>query len=235
MKLVKEHINFERGIDPKASMNIGYWKLLQEEIDKMLWKESNDVELEIYGRTYCDGNNEVQTDVTLYILNFLIKYVETKGDIKKALNNSEYKKLRSDLWEVFAYGLKKHYNIDVYYYMNITKESNFQRGIKPKHAMNIGAITQIKKDHEYFGLIPLLELNNIIFGKDIANDPTGDTGYIFWRFLDQVDHRNLTNIKTAAINAFNHYSITLETKKIIAEEVQKRYGINIFPYIEKNN
>jgi len=137
MNLVREHINFERGIDPKQAMGIGQLPEMIKEMEKDNWdfweaEPNHQIDWAIRCRKYefipliinmgGDLNKMVQ-EIFSFDPTFGGTFDETNPAVKWSLKRKE--QLKTDLIE-----------------LGYLKESNFERGLKPKEAMRIGETWQ---------------------------------------------------------------------------------------------
>mgnify|MGYP001619173958 CR=1 FL=1 len=144
MKLIKEHINFERGLDPKEAMSIGEYssrnfntpeefaKFVYNNLKKFTGYEPSSKYLNIHpGSNVYFGNNVFFTVLKTY----MIKCNHTiDGYPINDYNNMK------DWHEIFK-ELKK-----LLMENDITESINFQRGLDPKDAMHTGDIISRMKD-----------------------------------------------------------------------------------------
>lgn len=101
MNLVREHINFERGLDPKKAMGIGYDKYILNKIEELIKKTPQKggpgITFFPEDQYYNDDNNELNYSKVLQTLAAygeleIIKYLLKKG---VDINGYEYKPLRA--------------------------------------------------------------------------------------------------------------------------------------------
>ena len=123
MKIIKEHINFQRGIDPKDAMKTGikqqFLKFIIKELFPIVIKEAN---------KYQSG--------TFIIYDIPRKKpIEQKNKIKLLI-----KKFGFNNFEVI---FSENYNQYTIYINDLNESLNFERNIDPKAAMGIGSRKQI--------------------------------------------------------------------------------------------
>ncbi len=132
MKLVKEHINFQRGLDPKAAMGIGYKNMVKNKIIDLYfdgkWSNENDFDV-IQALEYKDHyilliKNKRKTDpfpyITLYVNDRYGSESTSQASAEDAI------KFAKRAINGFA--------------PLIGESLEFQRGLNPKDAMSIGSI-----------------------------------------------------------------------------------------------
>ena len=159
MKLVKEHINFKRGIDPKDAMQIGDVLFRRREIIKKELREA--VKILVHALKVKKDSVKEDFDGAQTNIEFKGKYKSETGKYRHCLYAIGYNFTLNDYWvlaDVYKiYGKHlddpddtnvKHFStIDecmmqihswAYEPPPITESINFKRGLDPKDAMQIG-------------------------------------------------------------------------------------------------
>jgi len=149
MKIIKEHISFQRGIDPKDSMNIGGYRDLDQKFDDLVnprsgsEREEENLQWSVYGATEAYVN-----DIDFKLAREL-KYRIVLGenpnkvclDILGKLTSDD-KQYRIDKIKKIIHLSTKRNGSDKW---DLKESLNFQRGQDPKQAMDIGLFAKINK------------------------------------------------------------------------------------------
>ena len=172
MKLVKEHINFKRGLDPKEAMNIGMspqvaWKQfkvgdvfqLQESIPGLNYKKGLYVFITKFngkGVIFKNNNKKVESKI------FYHKDFTSLKTLKEFRGNIGRKQ-----WEISYEFFEEYFKKIDHIFINET--INFERGLNPKAAMKIGQAIIDKKIITFIQNNWIPELPNEGFEYDILN------------------------------------------------------------------
>jgi hypothetical protein len=158
MKLVKEHINFERGLEPRQAMDIGHQSILKRKAAEHEW----DWNFEDFDWTHQRPHHEEIYQLTEIVgrpVNnwaskiFPVKICEIFDDAKKisigfyavSTTGEPYTSDGPNIYKDPKDALKELQNLIEEITSNIVKEHiNFERGLDPKDAMNIGDINNIE-------------------------------------------------------------------------------------------
>ncbi len=149
---VSEAVNFERGADPKSSMNIGSITILKNKV-KIFKSYMEDPWLRLELRD--ENIFNILTSKTRGI-KALIDYYLEKSELNtylEDLEKSEIRKLRPNRYSASAnsidYYIKPIYKKLFKEFFDIKESHEFVRGMDPKKAMNIG-----KNKNNFFATIP---------------------------------------------------------------------------------
>lgn len=196
MEIVRENINFERGKDPKAALEIGMVTKAEDAIEKFLsieHKRKNaigsikiypDKTLEMSFNTFFDPYNAEYIRRILKISGldqYLIKPVFSfQEDINhivltwriKPQYGSAFKNGSYDLYALFT---EKGYEIRHRKFGAVEESQNFERGIDPKEAMGIG---KVKLINDWMGQVITIDhskaapigIKNYKINKDFSID-----------------------------------------------------------------
>jgi hypothetical protein len=162
MNIVKEHINFERGLNPKDSMQIGdiEWRRTQKIKDAILqimqdiMQMYNGQNLEIINNLEKSPSHESKKHhykVSFYYNSFKV-FIEVffndfavteEWNIDSLFSGYEDKKAKTGIhghreYQVNLEEAKKHLIKEINDKLNIKESYNFERGLNPKRAMRIG-------------------------------------------------------------------------------------------------
>jgi len=173
MKLVKEYINFERGLDPKDAMKIGMEELLNNYLQSIHQTTKSDViKLEICA---AEGKNEfvrylINKGVNIHFDNdkaLLLAVIRNNISTVEILLNAGANPSKIDVDSSFA---KNSTNSEIIKLLKDftpnLKEYNFERGLDPKHAMRIGEHNieyKLKKYYNYVASTNLFKMSFFSF------------------------------------------------------------------------
>lgn len=132
MKLVKEYINFERGKDPKDAMDIGLWNsIIPEQMVSAQVIQSCNINMEGLPTNEREPFFRIERG-EIYIILLL-----NDEDFKYKIQSKRTDKMNGDDKAIY---LSEFFDIQKYFrILKLIKEYiNFERGIKPKKAMDIG-------------------------------------------------------------------------------------------------
>ncbi len=158
MKLVKEHINFERGLDPKVAMDTG--DVFERKLDKIYRemcalasefdislehvikdKQGAFTEFEYKGYTYILGANENWDDETEWEAEW--EYSVSRRKARVSVDDNEY---QFDDIESIEEGINEIRKWLIKDKKTLKESYNFQRGLDPKDAMQTGNIQKREED-----------------------------------------------------------------------------------------
>ena len=215
-KFVYENMRFERGTDPKYSMDIGMSIILKEKIEDL----ENDTDVGSHGRHVNKISLKTIDEENLYMkVPYSILYGWNRVDkaVKRHLGEELFNWPAKDAENIGyrLYFIKPEYQNLFKAAFDINEAMNFERGIDPKRSMNIGRKTQILKDLEEAQISPDdVEIlpDFVILGKNVL--------YNNRDALHQIQMKYMPEKKRELVSIIMHDS-PMETVEYAIEEALK--------------
>jgi hypothetical protein len=243
MNLVKEHINFQRGLEPRRAMNTGIlnddlkfkmngviaeydigWAI--EYVEVAEWRDRVDEETGEVGWPYIyisvdlkDRTIENASKIIIDDLLYIFKVLGIKG------------KLECSSYNIFEYD---------FYPDSLKEAQHFTRGLEPKKAMGIGYEKSIRNQIESMkgkfdkatielGIEALAQSKRLVY----LGDANKEELYIWYKLLGSKAIRIITVNLERYVSALDVREYGLESNLIWDNALGKAYNTKIKPIISK--
>jgi hypothetical protein len=146
MNIVREHIEFERGMDPKRAMGIGISTWENVKPGDVL-QAKNEVKIESSGRL----NNAATYDIIPYSWYILVEHIKKHPDGKAIAIDYYWSKdlpvIPSGMLTRRIWGTYRQFKnrFDIVQPKDLREGLDFERGMDPKEAMGIGLKEEVKR------------------------------------------------------------------------------------------